>query len=79
MTNPVTHHRTATLDAAHREGGANVCLFADGSVIVGMTAANGSANMQMHMDASDLRALAKLLNEAVEKLPTPISLVGSAA
>ena len=74
MTKPVIHHQTIpmTNGHVHMNGAANVCMFADGSSIVTMSAANGSAGMNFHIDATSLRALAKLLNEAVEKLPVQV-------
>ena len=75
MTNPVIHHQTIPMtngDGADLRGSANVCMFSDGSNIVTLGAANGSAGMNFHIDADSLRALAKLLNEAVEKLPVQV-------
>ena len=81
MSDGIYHHTRCNLDdgSGDLHGKASVALFDGGTVIVSMFANSGSASMQMHIDADSLRAFAKLLNEAVNALPTPISLVGSAA
>lgn len=62
--NPIIHRIS---DVMSRGRQSSVCIFADGVSILDVS---GGGNTAMtHMNADDLRALAKLLNEAVEHLP----------
>jgi hypothetical protein len=67
MAATITHHKTARITETICAG---VCQFSDSRTIFSLDQVGRSAlSTKVHLSADELIALAKLLNEAVEKLP----------
>ena len=75
MCNSIYHSGHAPLNTTGEtalKGGASISLFTDGQVVLSVTAVNRSISNTLHIDADSLRLFAKLLNDAVEALPTKV-------
>lgn len=70
MSSTITHHKATQITETIS---ASVCQFSDRRTIFSLDQVGRSAlSTKVHLSADELTALAKLLNEAVEKLPVQV-------